>query len=573
MPILNNRIPVLPHRPHVRPFGKIHRSYPVGRHNFSRACQGESLILTITLDKEVHFQNIVRANLITSLNSTDGKTWITVPFTNVDSHTLVCKLKTTQPGLHSFRAEFSLDNGISWIRDTVHDAWILIDPPQVDGLRLYTMIPNISGSISDWTADLKRIREMGFNAVHLLPLTMLDTSESPYSAKDLFYIDPVYLASNTSKDGFLQLEEFVDAARALNIRLCFDLVLNHVGVNSSIAKQAPDWIIPDPNQPDGLQRARYWSNHGWCYWDDLVLINYDHPSEAIRAEIWAYMSDYMMFWAKYANATGGFVRFDNLHSSNPGFIQALTEKLHSEYPQVGILAEYFTDETTLLNTGLKWGLNLNLATPWDYKFVPKLREYLKYIHRVSKHIRHFMPVTSHDSGTPAQEFGNIDATIPRYVAAALLSTGATGIIQGVEYGIAEKIDFIGKKPKMQFPAEAKFAKFISRVNAILVDYPSFRHKGNFHLVDDGHHAIIAAFRHETGKETSGFLVVCNFDILSSQHITIDLQPILKTEGPVSCYELLTGQTLDFPEPKIELLLPQCAAQVLKFSGKSSEMTK
>jgi len=56
------------------------------------------------------------------------------------------------------------------------------------------------------------------------------------------------------------------------------------------------------------------------------------------------------------------VRFDNLHSSDPDFIQALTKALHAEYPAVGLLAEYFTDETTLLHTGPQWGLNLNLAT-------------------------------------------------------------------------------------------------------------------------------------------------------------------------------------------------------------------
>ena len=83
----------------------------------------------------------------------------------------------------------------------------------------------------------------------------------------------------------------------------------------------------------------------------MVLINYEHPSEAVRAEIWSYMTDYALFWAKYANDTGGFVRFDNLHSSDPAFVAALTTSLHAEYPEAGILAEYFTDESTLLRNG------------------------------------------------------------------------------------------------------------------------------------------------------------------------------------------------------------------------------
>jgi hypothetical protein len=84
---------------------------------------------------------------------------------------------------------------------------------------------------------------------------------------------------------------------------------------------------------------------------------------------------------------------------------------------VGLLAEYFTDETTLLRTGPQWGLNLILATPWNHKFVPQLREYLNYIHSVSEHVRYFMPITSHDCGAPAQEFGSADSKDPSFLLA------------------------------------------------------------------------------------------------------------------------------------------------------------
>ncbi|WP_191321960.1 hypothetical protein [Algoriphagus aquimarinus] len=82
----------------------------------------------------------------------------------------------------------------------------------------------------------------------------------------------------------------------MNIRLCFDLVMNHVGVNSKMAQRAPDWIVEDVNQPNGLQRAKYWEGKGWSFWNDLVLINYVHPSEEIRSEMWNYMTDYVLFW-------------------------------------------------------------------------------------------------------------------------------------------------------------------------------------------------------------------------------------------------------------------------------------
>jgi hypothetical protein len=569
MPIQHRRIPVLPECPRVRLIaGHIGRSYPVGRQSFSRACQEEGITLTITTEDPL--PDNIQARLVTTMNSDDGKAWNMVPFKRDGTRKLVCLITPKYPGLHSFHAEFSLNNGVSWVRDTIPDAWVLVDPPQVDGLRIYTMIPTVSGTIADWKADLKRIREMGFNAVHMLPITAMDTSESPYAAKDFFDIDRSYLEEGSKQEGLEQLEGYIEEAKARNIRLCFDIVLNHVGVSSTMSHRAPDWIVPDPNQPDGFQRARYWSNQGWQSWNDLVLINYEHPSEAIRAEIWSYMTDYTLFWAKYANDTGGFVRFDNLHSSNPDFVQALTIALHSEYPNVGILAEYFTDETTLLHTGPKWGLNLNLATPWDYKFVPQLREYLNYIHRVSKHVRYFMPITSHDSGSPAQEFGSADSTIPRYVAAALLGTGATGIILGVEFGEMEQIKFIGRKPKMQHPAEPRFASFIRQVNAILTNYPAFRHGDNCFFVDDGHPSIIAAFRRDVGTQALGFLIVCNFDIYTLQKIVIDLTPFIGTDGPFSCYELLSGKPQIFQQPRLELILQSCSAQIFMFPNSGNQ---
>ncbi len=568
MPNQHRQIPVLPFRPRVHPIAdKVFRSYPVGRQSFSRACQGNVLSLRITTTKPLA-QN-VRAILATTLNSADGRSWTKVPFERENDRTLLCCITPNHPGLHSFRAEFSLDGGTRWLGDTVPDAWILIDPPQVDALCIYTLIPNVSGTLANWKADLKRIGDMGFNAIHLLPITTMDDSESPYSAKDLFKVDRSYLSTGSRDDDLSQLEDFVAEAKRLGIRLVFDLVLNHVGVHSTMALQAPDWIVPDQNEPDGLKRARFWCDQGWRNWNDLVLINYEHPSEAVRAEIWSYMTDYALFWAKYANDTGGFVRFDNLHSSDPAFVAALTTSLHAEYPEAGILAEYFTDESTLLRNGPEWGLNLNLATPWNFKFVPQLRDYLKYMHRVSEHIRYFMPITSHDCGSPAQEFGTADSTVPRYAVAALLGTGATGVPQGVEFGEKERIDFIGRKPRMSYPERPRFAQFIRQVNEIVAKYPAFRRGENCWFVDNGHSAVIAAFRRDSDAQTSGFLVVCNFDTAGPQHITIELGPLLKRDGPFKCIELLSGDTRIVMHPHMELALPACGVEVLNFPGKEN----
>jgi hypothetical protein len=564
MAVTHRPIPVLPECPRARSIvNDIRRSYPTGRQEFCRAYSGSPFELTVSTGEQ--FPPNLQATLVTTLNANRGSEWIEVPFARIDDKTFTCKIVPQRPGLFSFWSRFSVDGGATWIHDPIPDAWVLVDPPQVDEMRLYTLIPSVSGTIADWSAELPKIKAMGFNTVHLLPLTTLDTSLSPYAARNLFDVDPSYLAKDTDRDGLAQLEEFIEKAKALEICLCFDLVLNHIGTDSNMVKRAPEWIMPDPTSPDGLRRARYWSDKGWLPWNDLVLIDYEHPSQKIRQDIWAYMTEYALFWAKYANETNGFVRFDNLHSSDKGFVDAVTLALHAEYPKVGIIAEYFTDAGTLLTTIPRWGLNLILATPWDNRFVPQLRDYLKYIHSVGEHVRFFMPITSHDSGSPAQEFGAIQSTIPRYVAAALLGTGATGITQGVEWGMKERINFIGKHPKLTQTGEPMFGDFLRKVNEILVAQPAFRRGENCLFVDNNHHAVIAAFRNDVRPGKGGFLVVCNFDILSEHAFETDLSQLLGTKGPIHCVDLLTGEEKNFTSARVCLVLGVCAAHVLMFA--------
>ncbi len=562
MPVSRRPIPKLPECPRVRTIAKeVRRSYPTGRQEFSRAFVGNAMELKVWGSEPL--AGDIRANLITTINAADTADWIEVPFERLDERTLVCRITPNRPGLFWFRAQFSLDGGATWIHDPIPDAWVLVDPPQVDHMRLYTLIPNVSGAIGDWANQLKPIRDMGFNTVHLLPLTVLDTSQSPYSAKDLFDVDPRYGSPGATQCTLEQLENFVEIARALGMRLCFDLVLNHVGVHSNIARKAPDWIVPDVSSPDGLRRAHYWCDKGWLPWEDLVLIDYEHPSRRTRADIWSYMTEYALFWANYANQTGGFVRFDNLHSSDKRFVDHVARTLHETYPDVGIIAEYFTDANTLLTTVPAWGLSMILATPWDQKFVPQLREYIKYIHSVSEHVRFFMPVSSHDSGSPAQEFGSVQSTVPRYVAAALMGTGATGITQGVEWGVEKKIEFIGAPSKVE-PKEAVFAAFLKRVNEILVAEPALRRGENVQFVDGGHEAIIAVFRKDDRPGKVGLLVACNFDIGREQVMEVDLTVAIGDAGSWTAVDLLTGEEQSFASSRITLTIAPCAACVLRF---------
>ncbi len=70
---------------------------------------------------------------------------------------------------------------------------------------------------------------------------------------------------------------------------------------------------------------------------------------------------------------------------------------------------------------------------------------------------------------------------------------------------------------------------------------------NCQFVDDNHHAVIAAYRKDNRPGKTGFLVICNFDILNEHAFEVDLSKILGTQGSIHCIDLLDGRERTFAE--------------------------
>jgi glycosidase len=501
--------------------------------------------------------------LISLLLSLDerGDLWKEIPFQRESDRRCHLHLPLPRCGLFYCRVKYSLDTGRTWFVEPKPHHILFVDPPALKSLKLYTLIPRISGTFTDWGHRLEAIREMGFNAVHLLPITRMGHSLSPYSARDLFEPDPLFCDPTHPGNSTEQWTAFVENAARLEIRLCVDLVLNHIARDSRLAEQRPDWILTDPAESDGFKRAGCWHQNTWIRWEDLVLLNYDHPDPAVREELGNYMTQYALYWSHFANRTGGLVRFDNYHSRPERFLGQLTRRLSQEYPDLLMLAEYFADADSLERSVTEDGINLLLATTWEYPFVPDLRRYLAELHSRSPRLRYLTPITTHDTGTPAHLFGSADATRPRYTVNALLSTGQTGMVQGVEWGQIEKIHFIGPpEPFIEKPS-ADYRAFIRRIHQILDEHPAFHQLGNVVFVDDGHPAILAALRQSPKGIEGGFLVVANFDTTRAHTVHLKL-PTPPQSGPLVVTDLLHPalRQINSSEP-CELRLEPCGVGV------------
>jgi len=540
--------------------GIVQRSFSSGKRNFSRLFRDEPLDLTVTLN--AHNAHPPQVVLHTDFAPDQPGQWRDVPFRTDDARIFRLTLPITRCGLYRFRVKYSLDGGDEWFWDRAPHSYVMVDPPSMRTVRLYTLIPSASGTIRDWTAKLDGIAGMGFDALHLLPVTPVGFSNSPYSASHLFDVDPRFRDPADPRPTLDQFESFVEACHGRGIRLCLDLVFNHIGVDSDLVRACPDWVVPDETEPDGFKRAGCWHEQSWIRWEDLVPLNYDHPNTFIRQDIREYMKQYALFWSNYAAYTGGMVRFDNLHSSNNDFVADLGIALRAEFPDLGIFGEYFTDELTLERTVPEWGVNLLLANSWEYPFGPQLRHYINYLHTVSGRLRHLCAVTTHDTGVPAQLFGSDRSAMPRYAICALFTMGQTGSVQGVESGVQERIPFIGETRHLALPPIPEFRDFISRINALLGGHPTFSTGGNLTFVDKGHDAILGAYRWDPLGRAASFLLFANLDTFNPQIVDVDLSGC-RLAYPRTLKDTLSGEILMVETPSFALTVPSCGVRVFE----------
>jgi hypothetical protein len=548
--ITRREIPqLMSRRSQVGKAGTLRRSFPTEHGEYFRIYRNEPLRLEVEFLKELPNLTVV---VHTNLGNHDG-TWQEAKFQQIGPRSYGVEVLAEKCGLFRFKLKYTLDNGQNWYWDRVPFSEVLVDPANTRHLTMYTLIPTVSGPISTWKEQLQHVHAMNFNAVHLLPVTAMDPSESPYAADDLFSLDSSYLDPADSRSGLDQFEDFVECARSLDIRLCVDLVLNHVGVSSTLVQACPGWIVPDRSEEDGLRRAGCWHKNQWIKWQDLVKINYDHPQRKVKADIWQYMTEYANFWSNYAAYTGGMIRFDNLHSSHEAFMTHCTRAMRREFPDIVILAEFFSDLPTLQRKVPEWSLNLLLANPWECEQTHNLREYIGFLHHVSGKLRHFVPITSHDTGSPAQIYGAAEATPSRYFVTALFTTGQTGMVQGVEHGVSEKVEFIGRNGGFQVNPDLDYAPTIARINGLLQTHQVFRNSGNLQFVDNAHPSILAAVRIGDFCNEHNVLLVANLDSQAEQSIKLDLQPF-DLSWPLHLHNMLEDDHLDLAEPRFHLHL-------------------
>ncbi len=515
--------------------GIIERCCSWGDSEQSCIKQGSQTRVTLTTDPSV-------SDVFAAIQPLFNDQTQSVNLDRIDQTTWVMDHSWDELGAFDIYFSYQLDERL--YQDQIAPKRVVVFPEQQNQWRIYTLIPRVSGNMGQWKADLQRIQDLGFNAVHILPINSRDKSLSPYASVDAYAIDMEWLDPASSAKSEDQWQAFVDELTRRNMHLGVDLVVNHVGLNHSFAKQHRSWLTSDSHEEDGLKRAGWRSADAWHSWRDLLLLNYDVQPPSEQELLWQAMTDYASYWAAFAAQTNGFVRLDNLHSSHPGFMRHLMAYLRNKYPNLVIFGELFGEEQHIRRLTGEYGLQLLLATMWEHKFTPELRRYLQYLHAQSGQLNYFCPVGSHDSHSIPEEFGSIKSTFPRLAVSALLGSGPWGMDQGVEYAVHEKIPFIGPLFEHRFTEmDGKIADWIRILNRISEDEPVLHEAGNITFVDQDHGAVLAAVR-ASQANNQALLCLINLDIQQPQEIEIKLNDDSSSQ---KWLDLLTGSTDHLPE--------------------------
>jgi hypothetical protein len=220
----------------------------------------------------------------------------------------------------------------------------------------------------------------------------------------------------------------------------------------------------------------------------------------------------------------------------------------------------------MLKKAAEWQINLFLANQWEHPYACDLRNYLRYIHDIGRKLRFYLPITTHDTGVPAQLYGKAEAAVPRYAATALMGTGQTGIVQGVEYGYPEKINFIGRNTQYAFGENVYVAEGIRNINRILEESPVFHNDGNIEFIDGDHGAVLGAFRRIVNEHDKGYLIFANLDVHNGYSIKVDLSSLIVNKDAIRMENRIHSDAFDSPVDDTTIDIEPCGIRIYKIGG-------
>lgn len=295
-----------------------------------------------------------------------------------------------------------------------------------------------TGKLSEVTAKLDYIKDLGANVVYLMPIYPIGTinpagaAGSPYSVQD-------YKSINTSMGSLEDLRTLVQEAHSRGMAVMLDWVANHTAFDNAWITQHPDWYQHDANgniiSPPGTS------------WADVAQLDYTN------ADMRAAMIDAMHYWVYNANIDG--FRCDAADMVPQSFwSEAITSLRSIKNHELLFLAEGTRVNHFYAGFDYTFGFGFFSAletTFHDNKPATTLQdanaaEYAVNYNAENRIVRY---TTNHDvnlsDGTPLELFKGSKGSIAAFVVASYMKS-VPMIYNAQEIGYNTRIDYFDHQP-------------------------------------------------------------------------------------------------------------------------------
>lgn len=198
-----------------------------------------------------------------------------------------------------------------------------------DGVRN----PYPTSTFVDLKSRLPYIRNLGFNAIELLPISnfQADTAGGAgegYGPSDMFASENLYATS--PDQAVAELIQLIDAAHSLGLAVILDVIYNHAAENNNRYWQYDGNCSGDNGIPGGIYHVHghhtQWGE-GFATW---------------QREVKDFLLDNARMYLRDYGVDG--LRFDAVQAIDPGAVSEIIWSLRNDFPGKYLVAEYNPDD-------------------------------------------------------------------------------------------------------------------------------------------------------------------------------------------------------------------------------------
>jgi len=275
--------------------------------------------------------------------------------------------------------------------DTLNDT----DEGFIDSLNRNHPSRRHGGDLQGIINHLDYFNELGVTALWINPVVEnnMQVSYHGYAATDLYKIDPRLGTNELYK-------ELVNQAHEQGLKIIYDHVANHIGINHPWVKNLPikDWLNGtveshklsnhqklSASDPHASSEIRTLNTDGW-FTEYMPDLNQRNPFVA------NYLIQNMIWWIEYSGLDG--IREDTYPYADQKFLSEWNKIILNEYPRMNIVGEAWEFDPVFTsyyqrNNFYPREFNTNLPSVMDFGFSFTSFLYLKGERKLNAFYEHF----------------------------------------------------------------------------------------------------------------------------------------------------------------------------------------